>query len=171
MAINLLPAKGSSKWKSTVNSVAELPNGEPAGSFRYVLSPAGLYVSNGTVYSPFSGGGGGGSTNLGNVPSSSDVTITSSTGTPTTIASANGVSAGVMSSAQASKLASLTTPFVFTQAVAAATWIVNHNLGFKPNVSLFTVGGLEFEAEVVHVSVNQFQVNLTSAAAGSATAN
>lgn len=43
-----------------------------------------------------------------------------------------------------------------TQSVAADVWTVNHNLGFRPAVSLLSVGGREMWAEVIHTSVNQF---------------
>lgn len=47
------------------------------------------------------------------------------------------------------------------QAAPSDTWVVNHNLGrFPSSVLLLTSGGVEFEAEVVHVSENQFQVLL-----------
>lgn len=43
-----------------------------------------------------------------------------------------------------------------TQSVASDVWTVNHNLGFRPAVSLLSVGGREMWAEVIHTSVNQF---------------
>ncbi len=52
------------------------------------------------------------------------------------------------------------------QPVAAATWIINHNFGYRPNVSVYSVGGLERWAEVLHTSDNQAQVFFDSAAAG-----
>lgn len=48
--------------------------------------------------------------------------------------------------------------FEHLQAAAAAVWIVNHNLGFRPNVTLTTLGGAEMLAEVLHISLNQVQV-------------
>lgn len=56
--------------------------------------------------------------------------------------------------------------YLHTQADAALTWTVNHNLGYKPAVELYTVGGLEFEAEVVHTSNNQCVVSLVKEIAG-----
>ncbi len=58
--------------------------------------------------------------------------------------------------------------YVFTQGTPAATWTINHNLGRKPLVSLLTVGGMEMNADILHVSVNQVQVNFAQATAGSA---
>jgi hypothetical protein len=48
--------------------------------------------------------------------------------------------------------------FTHTQAVAADEWIVNHNLGFRPNVAVTTLGGVVVIAEVLHISINQARV-------------
>lgn len=56
--------------------------------------------------------------------------------------------------------------YTHTQAVAATTWVLNHNLGGRPNVSVYTAGGVEVWAEVVHISVNQAQVLLDTPLAG-----
>lgn len=53
-----------------------------------------------------------------------------------------------------------------SQPVAASPWIVNHNLGFRPNVSVLSVGGVEMWAEVIHISVNQVQVLFDDPRAG-----
>jgi hypothetical protein len=53
-----------------------------------------------------------------------------------------------------------------TQAGAATTWVVNHNLGFRPNVQVLTAGGAEMLAEVLHTSVNQVQVFFDDPRAG-----
>ncbi len=60
------------------------------------------------------------------------------------------------------------TSFDFTQAAPATPWIINHNLGYNPVVQLFSVGGLEMEATVLHVSVNQVQVTFLIPTAGTA---
>ena len=52
------------------------------------------------------------------------------------------------------------------QSVAASTWTINHNFGVRPNVSVYTAGGLEMLAEVLHVSVNQTQILFDSPTAG-----
>lgn len=57
---------------------------------------------------------------------------------------------------------------VHTQASASATWTINHNLGRRPLVQLYTVGGVEFAAEITHTSVNQAVVTMASAIAGTA---
>lgn len=56
--------------------------------------------------------------------------------------------------------------YLHTQAVPSALWTVNHNLGFKPDVATYTSGGLEFVAEVLHISDNQFTVTLALPTAG-----
>lgn len=56
--------------------------------------------------------------------------------------------------------------YTHTQAVASATWVINHNLNKQVLVGLFTVGGVEFEAEVVHTSLDQVTVLLSTPVAG-----
>lgn len=53
-----------------------------------------------------------------------------------------------------------------TQNVASDTWVVNHNLGFRPNIMVTTLGGVEVEANVVHISINQVQVQFDLPATG-----
>jgi hypothetical protein len=55
------------------------------------------------------------------------------------------------------------------QSIAASTWNVNHLLGFKPNVSVKTAGGLEVIAEVLHLSDNQANINFDAPSTGIAT--
>ncbi len=46
-------------------------------------------------------------------------------------------------------------------------WIVNHNLGARPaSITLLTPGGVEFGANIVHTSDNQFVVDLSPQTAG-----
>ncbi len=58
--------------------------------------------------------------------------------------------------------------YAHTQAVASNTWTINHNMGLNPSVELRTSGGVEFNADVTHTSVNQTVVNLVSAITGTA---
>jgi hypothetical protein len=58
--------------------------------------------------------------------------------------------------------------YVHTQALASDVWTVNHNLGRKPAVTLLSTGGVEFDGQITHVSVNQLVVSLSSAVAGTA---
>lgn len=48
----------------------------------------------------------------------------------------------------------------------ATSWIVNHNLGRRPIVALFSQGGAEIMAEVIHISSNQFIAYFASPIAG-----
>jgi hypothetical protein len=56
--------------------------------------------------------------------------------------------------------------YVHTQALASETWLVNHNFGFFPSASVFTTGGLEIEAEVQNLNVNQTEIRLSVAMSG-----
>jgi hypothetical protein len=58
--------------------------------------------------------------------------------------------------------------YTHTQAAAAATWTINHNLGRKVAVTLYTTGGVQMLADVTHTTSNQAVVNFTSAVAGTA---
>lgn len=56
--------------------------------------------------------------------------------------------------------------FVHYQAASSTVWTINHNLGFWPQCALSSIGGAEFEAEVLHTSVNQTVVYLATARSG-----
>lgn len=58
--------------------------------------------------------------------------------------------------------------FDFTQSTPSDTWVINHNLGFRPSIELLSVGGVEFQADIVHTSVNQAIVYIAIPYAGSA---
>ena len=53
-------------------------------------------------------------------------------------------------------------PFLSPQ----STWVINHNLLRRPLVGVFTVGGVEMWAEVLHVSLNQVIVTFDEPVAG-----
>lgn len=59
----------------------------------------------------------------------------------------------------------------FTQSTPSSTWTINHNLGYRPSIDLFTVGGVIMLGEVVHISLNQIVVNFTEPVAGFARLN
>lgn len=52
------------------------------------------------------------------------------------------------------------------QGVPSSSWIINHNLGARPNVSLHTTGGLAVTADVVHTSANQVIASFSAPLAG-----
>ncbi len=60
-------------------------------------------------------------------------------------------------------------PYVHTQTAPAATWIINHNRGARPNISVTSMGGVEYLVEVIHPTVNQAVVYFEAPAAGLAT--
>jgi hypothetical protein len=56
----------------------------------------------------------------------------------------------------------------FDQVSPSTTWTINHNLGYRPSVQMFTVGGLEVLGEIQHVSDNQTLITFNIAVAGTA---
>jgi hypothetical protein len=50
--------------------------------------------------------------------------------------------------------AGVVVPYVHTQPMPALNWAINHNLGFRPDVTLLNSGGVEIEGEIVHISDN-----------------
>lgn len=56
----------------------------------------------------------------------------------------------------------------FVQASPASTWTINHNLGYRPSCTLYTVGSVEMFGQVVHTTINQCVVSFTTAIAGTA---
>jgi len=58
--------------------------------------------------------------------------------------------------------------YTHDQAVVSDTWTVVHNLGFKPNVSVFDSAGSEVEGDIEHVDVNTVVLTFTAAFGGTA---
>lgn len=58
--------------------------------------------------------------------------------------------------------------FDYTQSTPAATWTVNHNLGFRPDVAVFSTGGLVVFAQITHLTLNTTQIDFTAPFSGSA---
>lgn len=54
----------------------------------------------------------------------------------------------------------------FVQLSPLATWVINHNLGYRPHVSVYSVGGVLMLVEVLHASDDQVQVLFDSPTAG-----
>lgn len=61
-----------------------------------------------------------------------------------------------------------TSSFLFTQAIAAGTWIINHALGRSVHTTIFDSLGNEVEADVVQGSINTTTVMFSSPFAGTA---
>lgn len=59
--------------------------------------------------------------------------------------------------------------YTHVQTNASPEWIVNHNLGMQPGaVSIKSVGGVEVEAEIVNISINQLRIYFSTPFAGTA---
>jgi hypothetical protein len=58
--------------------------------------------------------------------------------------------------------------FEFTQSTPAATWIIDHNLGRKVQVTIFDANGQVVYSDVTHGSVNQTTIYFASPVVGSA---
>lgn len=56
--------------------------------------------------------------------------------------------------------------FNWTQSTPSTTWVINHNLGYKPLIQVFEVGGTQMDALAVHTSNVQTTVYFTSPTAG-----
>lgn len=59
--------------------------------------------------------------------------------------------------------------YLHEQASASDLWVMNHNLGHRPIIELFTIGGLGMDGSIVHINNNQAQVLFSSPIAGYAT--
>ncbi len=57
-----------------------------------------------------------------------------------------------------------------TQSTPATDWVVQHDLGFYPDITMRTTGGLVIEADVHHLSINHAQIRLNTPMAGTARA-
>lgn len=58
--------------------------------------------------------------------------------------------------------------FDYQQPIASPSWVIAHNLGFKPDVTTLSIGGLAILGSVVHLSDNVVQINFNSPVAGTA---
>lgn len=56
--------------------------------------------------------------------------------------------------------------FTYTQTTPSATWVIVHNLGFYPNVTITDSAGDEVEGDVQYDSVNQVTLSFASAFSG-----
>lgn len=75
---------------------------------------------------------------------------------------------GFVTDKRGNPLPLVTKGYEHNQAVASATWVINHNLGMRPLIHCFLPSGVEFEDDIVHTSENQAIVNLAVATIGRA---
>ena len=55
-----------------------------------------------------------------------------------------------------------------TQGSASDTWVINHNLGFKPNVTVVDSAGTIYEGEITYTNSNSLTVSFSAAFSGKA---
>ena len=55
-----------------------------------------------------------------------------------------------------------------TQGVSSNTWVINHNLGFKPNVTVVDSAGTIYEGEITYTNTNSLTVSFSAAFSGKA---
>lgn len=65
-------------------------------------------------------------------------------------------------------LGSLVLYFEHIQSAAAAVWTVAHNLGRRPVVQVFSAGGVEVWAAILHLNVNTVQISFQTPQTGTA---
>ncbi|MGQ0622670.1 MAG: hypothetical protein ACT4QA_22650 [Panacagrimonas sp.] len=57
--------------------------------------------------------------------------------------------------------------YLHTQSIASTAWTINHNRGAIPgSVTVYSVGGMEVNADVIHTSNNQTSILFSSPYAG-----
>jgi hypothetical protein len=56
--------------------------------------------------------------------------------------------------------------YVHNQGAPATTWVVVHNLGYKPNITVEDSSGTTVEGELVHDNANQATLTFSAAFAG-----
>lgn len=55
-----------------------------------------------------------------------------------------------------------------TQGSVSTSWVITHNLGFKPNVTVVDSGGTIYEGEITYTNLNSLTVSFSSAFSGKA---
>lgn len=86
------------------------------------------------------------------------ISITTPSGTTTTGTTGEGTSTFVMPDLA----------YAHTQGVASATWTVNHNLDFYPNVTVQDSAGTIVEGEITYTTRNQVVLTFSSPFSGKA---
>lgn len=104
-------------------------------------------------------------------------TTISVTAAPTNVTAVNGEvsvvvhdnpTISVIAVAQQGPPGSSVSGFTFNQVGAATPWIITHNFGYKPAVSVRDSGGSEVEAEILHINNNETRIYFASPQEGQA---
>lgn len=56
--------------------------------------------------------------------------------------------------------------YTFEQQSNSTTWVINHNLGYKPAVDIIDYGGNNIEADITYTSSSSLAITLSPAASG-----
>lgn len=59
-----------------------------------------------------------------------------------------------------------TVSYRFTQAVASTTWVITHNLGYYPNVTVVDSTGTVCEGDITYTSNNIITITFSAAISG-----
>lgn len=55
-----------------------------------------------------------------------------------------------------------------TQGAVSSSWVINHNLGFKPNVTIVDSAGTIYEGEITYTNSNSLTVSFSQSFSGKA---
>jgi len=58
--------------------------------------------------------------------------------------------------------------YIHTQGVASNTWVINHNLGFYPNLTVQDSAGTIYEGEIAYTTLDSLTVTFSSSFSGKA---
>lgn len=58
--------------------------------------------------------------------------------------------------------------YTHNQNSASNNWVINHNMGRYVNVAVYSTGGTQMLAEVIHINMNQTQIFFDTALQGTA---
>lgn len=58
--------------------------------------------------------------------------------------------------------------YMHTQNAVSNSWVINHNLGFRPNITVQDSAGTTYEGEINHTSANSLTVSFSAAFSGKA---